>query len=109
MNLLLKFALIFCLPLILSSKLGGQTIDSSLVHKQWKAFWIALPNEPAKEYGVYNFRKSFAVAEKPTSFIVHVSADNRYKLFVNGKLASHGPARGDLYHWNFETVDLTPF
>lgn len=37
------------------------------------------------------------------------SADNRYKLFVNEKLVSLGPARGDLTHWNYETVDLAPF
>src|SRR5690606_610305 len=34
---------------------------------------------------------------------------NRYKLFVNGSLASLGPARGDLFYWNFETVDIAPF
>jgi len=38
--------------------------------------------------------------------MVHVSGDNRYELFVNGNLVSQGPARGDLYHWRFETVDL---
>ena len=39
----------------------------------------------------------------------HVSADNRYKLYVNGKLVSLGPARGDIYNWSFETVDLAPY
>ena len=38
-----------------------------------------------------------------------MSADNRYKLFVNEKLVSLGPARGDLTHWNFETVDIAPY
>ena len=37
-----------------------------------------------------------------------MSADNRYKLFVNGQLVSFGPARGDIFHWNYETVDLAP-
>lgn len=41
--------------------------------------------------------------------MVHVSGDNRYRLFVNGKHVSQGPARGDLYFWNYETVDLAPF
>ena len=45
----------------------------------------------------------------PSRFIVHVSADNRYKLYVNGKLVSLGPARGDIYNWSFETVDLAPY
>ena len=43
------------------------------------------------------------------AYPVHVSADNWYKLFVNEKMVSVGPARGDLLHWNFETVDLAPF
>ena len=46
---------------------------------------------------------------KPASFLVKVSADNRYKLYVNGMLVSAGPARGDTYYWNYETVDLAPY
>ncbi|MCX6216235.1 alpha-L-rhamnosidase N-terminal domain-containing protein [Spirosoma sp.] len=38
-----------------------------------------------------------------------MSADNRYKLFVNGKQVGQGPTRGDLYFWNFETLDLAPY
>ena len=45
----------------------------------------------------------------PEHFLVHISADNRYKLFVNGRLVSLGPALGDVYNWNFETVDLAPY
>jgi len=40
---------------------------------------------------------------------VHVTGDNRYKLFVNGQLVSVGPARSDLYYWNYESVDLAPY
>ena len=32
--------------------------------------------------------------------------DNRYELFVNGARVSWGPARGDLTHWRYETVDI---
>jgi hypothetical protein len=58
---------------------------------------------------VYHFRKSFAWKGEAGPVIVHVSADNRYRLFVNGKVVSSGPARGDLYNWYFETVDIAPF
>jgi alpha-L-rhamnosidase len=73
----------------------AQTINDSLLQNPWKAQWITAPgNTPAnawivsydasfKEYGVYKFRKSFSLAAKPSSFVVHVSADNRYKLYVN--------------------------
>ena len=62
-----------------------------------------------KDYGVYKFRKGNYLATKPSSFIVHASGDNRYKLYVNEKLVSQGPARGDIYFWNFETIDIAPF
>ncbi len=98
----------------------AQVIDPSVLQKPWKAQWITGPGIPInrfnatsdltlKEYGVFKFRKNIQLGDKPASFVVHVSGDNRYKLFVNGKLASQGPARGDLYFWNFETVDLAPY
>ena len=40
--------------------------------------------------------------------MVHVSADNRYRLFVNGQQVSSGPQRSDLMHWRYETIDLAP-
>ncbi|MEY3052346.1 MAG: hypothetical protein RLY31_2131 [Bacteroidota bacterium] len=75
----------------------------------WPAQWITGPGFPPHDYGVYCFRKSFDLATVPAVFPVRVSADNRYKLYVNSKLVSMGPARSDLLHWNYETVDLAPF
>jgi hypothetical protein len=40
--------------------------------------------------------------------VVHVSADNRYRLFVNGVQVSSGPERSDVTHWRYETLDLAP-
>ena len=40
--------------------------------------------------------------------MVHVTADNRYQLWVNGTRVVFGPARGDLNHWRYETIDLAP-
>jgi len=76
---------------------------------QWHANWIAVPGDDGRGYGVYYFRKNLDLTSIPSSFRVHVSADNRYKLFVNGTLVSLGPTRNDLYHWNYETVDLSPW
>ena len=84
-------------------------IPKALQTEPWPAQWIAVPGAPANGYGVYHFRKILTIAAKPTSFIVHVSGDNRYKLFVNGQLVSLGPARSDVPHWSFETVDLAHF
>jgi hypothetical protein len=76
--------------------------------KPWTAKWIAYPDAPPHEAGVFHFRKILNLADKPQSFIVRISADNRYRLFVNGTSVSAGPARGDLLHWRYEAVDLAP-
>jgi alpha-L-rhamnosidase len=104
-----KFLTLLFFSLISSSFVSAQHIDPVLLQKPWNAYWIAVPGEPANGYGVYFFRKNFELAEKPLSFVVHVSGDNRYKLFVNGNLVSLGPARSDLFYWNFETVDISSY
>ncbi len=85
--------------------LRGQT----LLRREWTAKWIAVPKAPKTEYGVYHFRKTFDLASRPERFLVHTSGDNRYQLFVNGQRAAWGPARGDLFHWRYETVDIAGF
>jgi hypothetical protein len=67
--------------------------------------WI-FPPGAGNEFGVFHFRRVFELDARPSSFVVHVSADNRYRLFVNGKQVSSGPQRSDLMHWRYETVDL---
>jgi len=87
----------------------GYSQFNQINSRPWNASWIAAPNDPGNEYGVYYFRKSIVFAAKPSSFVIHVSADNRYKLYINGTLVSLGPARGDTYFWNYETVDIAPY
>jgi len=90
-----------------------QPVDPTLINpkvlvERWTAGWIAVPDAPPYEYGVYHFRRTFNLESKPSSFIVHVTADNRYELFANGRRVAWGPARGDLNHWRYESVDLAP-
>src|ERR1700760_4737181 len=76
---------------------------------QWKASWITHPTAPLREPIVLHFRRSLQLASKPVRYVVHVSADNRVILFVNGHRVGDGPARGDLAHWRYETFDLAPY
>lgn len=84
-------------------------IAPDLLKRQWDAVWISCPDRDRTSYGVFHFRKRFNLAARPDKFIIHVSADNRYKLYVNGQEAGDGPARGDLWHWRFETVDIAGY
>ncbi len=104
-----RFISIVLFALISPFSSFGQHINPLLSSHPWPAQWITVPDSDPHGYGVYHFRKSLELTEKPASFIIHVSADNRYKLYVNETLVSLGPARGDLYHWNFETVDIAQY
>src|SRR5580704_5879119 len=75
----------------------------------WKASWITHPTAPLREPIVLHFRRTLQLDSKPARFIVHVSADNRFILYVNGHRVGDGPARGDLPHWRYETFDLAPY
>ncbi|HEY1808343.1 MAG TPA: alpha-L-rhamnosidase C-terminal domain-containing protein [Acidobacteriaceae bacterium] len=83
-------------------------LNPELVGTQWPASWIASPSAGAKAPGVFYFRRELTLDHVPDHYWVHVSADNRFVLHVNGRYAGEGPARGDLFHWRFETIDLAP-
>ena len=100
--------LLFYSFLLIFTQLAQAVISPNLLKTRWDAWWISHPTADLTEYGVYHFRKSFSLKSVPKQFIVHVSADNRYRLFVNGQSVSIGPERWDLPHWRFETVDLAP-
>jgi alpha-L-rhamnosidase len=76
---------------------------------EWKAQWIMHPSVQPQQHAVIIFRKSFVLQSAPQSFVIHLSADNHYRLFVNGKYVLRGPARGDLSHWFYETVDIAGY
>lgn len=76
---------------------------------KWTALWIAAPDASPTGAGVYHFRKDIDLDAKPAFFPVRLSADNRYRLVVNGAYVAEGPARGDLLNWNYERLDLAPY
>ena len=77
-------------------------------HREWKASWITHPTAPLREPVVLHFRAHFDLPSVPATYLVRVSADNRFILYVNGKRVGDGPARGDLAHWRYERFDLAP-
>jgi len=70
---------------------------------RWPCNWIALPD--AKPPYCCAFRRIFSL-EQEAVIRVHVSADERYELFLDGRRIGRGSERGDRAHWFFETYDL---
>ena len=77
--------------------------------QSWTARWIHPPVPDLQRYGVFHFRRAVEFNSPPAKCLVHVTADSRYQLYVNGRRVVWGPARGDLFHWRYETVDLAPY
>ncbi len=74
--------------------------------------WIWTPdwteNENKENRFIY-FRKEFQISSIPEKCVIKVSADSRYKLYVNGILAETGPCKGDASVWYYETVELQQY
>ena len=77
-------------------------------HHDWHAGWITHPTAALREPVVLHFKHGLTLGAVPASYVVRVSADNRFVLFVNGTRVGDGPARGDLTHWRYERFDLAP-
>ena len=96
-------------PAPAAAQMPEPTLNPALLKGAWPAHWIAHPTASRTDVGVFHFRRTFDLGAAPERFVVHVSADNRYRLFVNGTPVGSGPARGDLANWRFETYDLAPY
>jgi hypothetical protein len=84
-------------------------VNPDRLTKPWPAAWCQHPDGTGRHGDVLLFRYTLTLDAVPETFVVHVSADQRYRLWVNGASVAWGPARGDLLHWRFETVDLAPY
>jgi alpha-L-rhamnosidase len=100
-----------CLALVGSAQPAGEprTVAESLLHQRWTARWITHPAAPKADYGVWLFRRTFELPGKPARFVVHVTADARYQLWVNGHPVCRGPQASDPQEWRYESVDLAPW
>jgi len=72
----------------------------------WPASWIDLPGSRPEEPSACLFKLAF-VAPEAAVLRLHVSADNRYRLFLDGKQLGRGPERGDPMHWRYESYEVT--
>ena len=88
---------------------SGQNIVIEQKPDVFKANWIA-PGEELSAQSisrVFYLRKEFQV-EDPAAFKrAYVSADSKYKLWVNGVPAARGPQRYNPKHHRYDTVDLS--
>ena len=76
-------------------------------HPLTKASWLW----PGGQLYIYNqyasFRKDFDLEDVPVDSKIYITADQSYRLYINGKYICRGPARGYQSHWPFDEVDVS--
>ena len=89
----------------------------------WQARWIWMPG--AANSTTAMFRKEITLDERPSQVLAWMTADAKYRLYINGRLVSRGPvdigydyteaaAKRDpnevsTKRWFYDSRDLTPF
>jgi len=70
------------------------------------ASWIWTDDWGARTQGMARFRVDFTI-EASVETVLHVSADERFELMLDGRLIARGPDRSDLAHWAFSSYSIT--
>jgi hypothetical protein len=81
-------------------------LEPGLTLSAWRGQWITSADSAQRDKAVLHFHKVIELGQKPGHFIVQVSADNQFILYVNERWVGAGPAHGDLAHWHYETYDI---
>ena len=77
--------------------------------------WIWVPGWSAEDDAdtrIVYFRKTFSIGEEevPVSKKIRISADSRYKLYVNGTFVQEGPQKAlSLKEWYVDEAELAPY
>jgi hypothetical protein len=70
----------------------------------WPASWVTESAVPDPQFHVTAYRLRFTLAAAAT-LRLHVTADERYELYIDGEYVGRGSERGDERNWFFETYD----
>jgi alpha-L-rhamnosidase len=100
--------------LSLSDKLEDYGEKSVQENRYWKGKWIWDVKQPEanenSEHVLVYFRRTFRVPEGVNPNLkLDITADSRYRLFVNGLSVTVGPCKGDRHVQYYETVDVSKY
>ena len=96
-----RFVIVACL--VLGAALAQGAGMGSV---QWRAKWIWDSGQRSPRNAYLYLRKSFVVPSRVERAVAHVTADSRYRLYVNGKHVADGPARCEPSHQFYATLDI---
>ena len=73
-----------------------------------RTFWIWLQHPFELHERYVRFRRSFTLGKQPEKANLSITADSRYRLYVNGKYVAFGPTRGYPHCQCVDQHDIAP-
>lgn len=104
--------------LLLCQTISAQTSNSTVnedgkdftkLKYAWRAQWITHPTASTLDFGSFLFRRNVELEHVEEEFPIYISADNKYRLYVNGTYVGYGPESGDIDHYRYETRNIAPY
>ncbi len=77
--------------------------------RDWSARWIWSDDEGTQKNSYYYFRKEFELKKNETGTKLHITADSRYRLLVNGELVGDGSIQSQPYYKYYDIRQLDQY
>lgn len=84
----------------------------------WKeAMWIGVPKSELEKWkilegdltGRFAYYRCETEIKEEANLIIDITANSRYRLWINGNPVLSGPCKGDLYRHYYDTVDVSEY
>jgi len=90
------------------SQPGSAPTTAPAPARAWRGKWIWTDGDPAPRNSYTYFRNTFEVARPQREAQVHLTADSRYLLYVNGAFIGRGPVRSDRRYLYYDSWNVQP-
>ena len=93
-----------------------KSIPDAIKKAGW--IWPAVRNDPRNNHSMPGediansfalFRKTFTLDSVPESARLYITADQAYRLYINGEYVNAGPARGYQRSWPYDEIDVAKY
>ncbi|WP_312880462.1 FAD-dependent oxidoreductase [Paenibacillus phytorum] len=86
----------------------AELLPLNVYHKEREA---APPHHHDEELKNFHMlvRKEFVLTDAYKKALLNITADDYYKLYINGRFVGQGPAQGNYYHYYYNKYDVVSF
>ena len=77
--------------------------------RSWKARWIWDKDDGKIKNSYYYFRKEFNLSKPANNFRLYITAETRYKLYLNGKFIGQGPVQSQPFFKYYDIYEVDQY